>query len=169
MTASSSANRGGFQTRLRALLLEGLKLIGIALACLVILTIIVVLSVKTGITVPKRWVGLVGWTGVLVWVIFRQYKTSLRHARFWFAFSPLLLVHLTAFVVVLERYPEWGINWFMPFVIVEAPIMAMAIETALPRNHSRTIHQQFTELMLRCGFTLTDSTDSMEHNKYSDL
>jgi len=124
-------------TRILAFALEGLKLFGIAVGCLLILAAVVLFSIKTGIVVPKRWFGLCAWTGLLIWFVCKQCRRHVRQARFWVIFLALLLIHSMAFIVVLQRYPEWGLGWFAPIFIIEAPFMVMAVETLIPRKHSR--------------------------------
>ena len=118
-------------SRLVSFALEALKLFGIALACFVAIGAVTLISIRYGIVIPSRWLGLCFWTGFLVWIICRQYRSNLRKVKFWVAFSILLGIHLVAFIVVLRTYPEWRVAWF-PFVaIVEVPFIAMALELFL--------------------------------------
>jgi hypothetical protein len=120
-----------------ALTLEGLKLFGIALGSLLVLAVVFFVSIKTGIVVPVRWVGLCGWTGLLIWFICKQCKRHIRQARFWVTFLGLLLIHVIAFIAALQKFPEWRLAWFALIFIVEAPFLVIVIETVIRREHSR--------------------------------
>jgi hypothetical protein len=124
-------------SRLVSFALEALKLFAIAVACFVAIGAVTLVSVRYGIVVPFRWVGLCVWTGFLVWIICRQYRSNLRHVKFWVAFSILLAIHLAAFIVVLRTYPEWRLAWFPLVAIVEGPCMTVALELFLQRMHRR--------------------------------
>ena len=99
-------------SRLVSFALEALKLFGIALACFVAIGAATLISVRYGIDIPSRWFGLCFWTGFSVWIICRQYRSNLRHLKFWVAFSFLVAIHLVAFIVVLRKYPEWRLVGF---------------------------------------------------------
>jgi len=125
-------------SRLVSFALEALKLFGIALACFVAIGAVTLISVRYGIVIPSRWFGLCFWTGFLVWIICRQYRSNLKHVKFWVTFSGLLAIHLTAFIVVLRTYPEWRVAWFPLVAIVEVPCLAAALELFLHRMHRRS-------------------------------
>src|SRR5215831_7474700 len=97
----------GVLSRLASFALEALKLFGIALICFVLIGAVTLISVRYEIVIPSRWFGLCFWTGFLVWIICRQYRSNLRHVRFWVAFSILFAIHLAIFMVVLRTYPQW--------------------------------------------------------------
>jgi hypothetical protein len=126
-----------FSTRFLNLVLEGLKLFGIALAALLVIAIAVFVSVKTGIIIPRRWFGFCVWTGLLIWSVCRLCKRHRRRTKFWLAFAGLLAVHVMAFVVVLRTFPDWGLGWFMPIFLVEAPLMVVLLETVATEKSSR--------------------------------
>jgi len=121
----SNASMNTVQTRLRtrffSFALEAAKLVGIAIVCLLILAAVVIVSAKTGIKVPERWIGLTFWTCFLLWFVFRQHKNDLGQLRFWLALLGFLGVHVTVFVLVLQTYPAWRPIWFMFIVMLEAP------------------------------------------------
>ena len=134
MNTAKPVSSVSFPTRLARFALEALKLFGIALVCLVVLGVVILVSVRFGIVVPKRWIGLCYWTGFLVWLTCRTHRPNLKHVRFWVAFSILLAIHFAVFIMVLRAYPEWRMAWFMLVAIVEAPCVAMALEVFL-RKH----------------------------------
>jgi len=98
------------------------------------MAVAVIVSTKTGITVPKRWFGLCVWTGLLTWFVQRLCKHHRRKTKFWLAFGGLLVVHVLAFVVLLRSITEWGLGWFMPVFLVEAPIMVVLLETVVAKK-----------------------------------
>jgi hypothetical protein len=130
--------RPPLSARLLALLLEGLKLFAIALGCLIILALVIFISAKTGIVVPFRWAELCFWTGFLLWVICRQYNTYLKQFRFWFALLCLILIHLIAFIIVLQRYPDWRSIWYVPIVVIEVRCMGTVLDATMRDKHSRS-------------------------------
>jgi len=133
---SNPAERVPQSVRIRSLILEGLKLFGIALAALVVIAVAIFVSIKTGITIPKRWFGFCVWTGLLIWFVQRLCKHHRRNSKFWLAFGGLLVVHISVFVVVLRSITAWGLGWFAPVFIVEAPIMVVLLEAVVARKPS---------------------------------
>lgn len=121
-------------------ILEAAKLFGIAIVCLLLIGVAVILSAKTGIVVPARWFGLFYWTCALLWFVFRQHKRDLRFGRFWLALTAFLMVHVTAFAVLLRAYPAWRPIWFMFIFIIEGPIFLVALENLVhPRSHRKHV------------------------------
>jgi len=110
-----------------SLLRESLKLVGIALGCLVAFTVIFLVSMKTGIVIPWRWTALCYWTGFLIWCVCVQFKHHLRQPRFWVTLVGLLVIHMIGFVAVLQRFTEWHSTWFLAVVLVEIPCFAVAL------------------------------------------
>src|SRR5258708_5350309 len=108
--------------------LEAAKLFGIAVVCLLVIGAAVILSAKTGIVVPARWFGLFYWTCALLWFVFRQHKRDLRSGRFWTALSVFLIVHVTAFAIVLRAYPAWRPIWFMFVFMIEGPLVLVSFQ-----------------------------------------
>ena len=131
-----STQRPPLSTRILALALEGLKLFGIAVGCLIIFALILFISIKTGIAVAWRWIALSYWTGFLIWLILRLNKANLRHVKFWVTLFCLLLIHVTAFVVLLQRHPEWRLIWYVPIVVIEAPCMGMVLDVVMGNKDS---------------------------------
>jgi hypothetical protein len=123
-------------TRILAFALEGLKLFGIAVGCLIIFALVLFISTKAGIAVAWRWIALSYWAGFLIWLICRLNKANLRQVKFWVTLFCLLLIHITAFVVLLQRYPEWRLIWYVPIVVIEAPCMGMVLDAVMGNKHS---------------------------------
>ena len=69
-----------------------------------------------------------------IWFVYRHCKRKRRDTKFWLAFAGLLLVHVMAFIIVLRAIPDWGIGWFVPVFLVEAPIMVVLLETVAPKK-----------------------------------
>ena len=130
------ADRVPLSTRILNLILEGLKLVSIAIAVLLVIAVAIFVSAKTGITIPKRWFGFCIWTILLIWFVQRLGKHHRSNRTFWLAFGGLLVVHVLVFVIVLRRFTEWGLGWFMPVFLVEAPAMVVLLETVVARKTS---------------------------------
>jgi hypothetical protein len=137
MNTSIPSRNVTFSARLMTWVLEGLKLIGIALVCLVVIGIGIFLSIKTGIVISARWFGLFYWTCFLAWFICRQLRSDLRRAKFWVTLLAFLAVHVGAFVVVLQSYPEWRSIWFMLIALIEWPLMTSAVRSIVETRHHR--------------------------------
>jgi CDP-diglyceride synthetase len=134
MNTAKPVSSVAWPARIASFALEALKLIGIALACFVVIGGVTLIFVQNGIVIPSRWFGLSFWTGFLVWIICRMYRSNLTHSIFWVTFSILLSLHLAVFIVVLRTYPEWRMAWFPLVAIVEVPCIAMALDV-LQRKH----------------------------------
>jgi hypothetical protein len=116
--------------RLRSFILEALKLVAIAVACLVVFAIGFFIWVKTGLIkfqIPARWFGLFYWTCALLWVILRQFKSDLRRVKFWVVLLTVLALHIGGFALVLRGYPEWRTVWFLPIFIIEGSLVMAAL------------------------------------------
>jgi hypothetical protein len=119
-------------------ILEAAKLFGIAIVFLLVIGAAVIVSAKTGIVVPARWLGLFYWTCALLWFVFRQHRHDLRYGRFWLVLSAFLMVHVTAFAIVLRAYPAWRPIWFMFIFMIEAPLALVSLENVV---HPRRIRK----------------------------
>ena len=116
--------------RLWIFLSEGLKLLTIAVGCLVVFGIAFFVWVKTGLIrfhIPARWFGLFYWTCALLWVILRQCKGDLRRVKFWVVLLALLALHVGGFAFVLRSYPEWRAAWFVPIFLIEGSLLMAAL------------------------------------------
>jgi hypothetical protein len=117
MPIPNAPERKPLSSRLGSLLRESLKLIGIALGCLVAFTVIIFVSLKTGIVIPWRWAALCYWTGFLIWCICVQFKQHLRQPKFWITLFGLLVIHMIGFITVLQGLPSgirrgfWQLYW----------------------------------------------------------
>src|SRR5689334_3498840 len=125
MNATSPPKASTLVTRFGSFALEGLKLFGIAVLALLIISAAVIVSIKTGISIPARWFGLFSWTCALLWVVFQQCKGEVRSGRFWLALGVLLAVHIASFTLLLRAYPEWRMAWFMLIFLIEAPLLTV--------------------------------------------
>jgi hypothetical protein len=137
MTTPSSPQNVTLSRRLESFVVESLKLLAVALASLVVIGLALVASAKAGIVIPARWLGLFYWTCALLWFICRQYKSNLRHGKFWVVLLTLLALHVGAFAVVLRSYPEWRMAWFMPIFLIEAPLVMAVLRSVVHTRHHR--------------------------------
>jgi hypothetical protein len=136
MPIPNAPERKSLSLRLRSLLRESVKLIGIALGCLVAFSVIFFVSVKSGIVIPWRWTALSYWTGFLIWCVCVQFKQHLRQPKFWITFLGLLVIHVLGFIAVLQRSTEWHNTWFLAVVLVEVPCFAVALGVAVDMKRS---------------------------------
>src|SRR5580698_4417038 len=136
MPFPNTPERKSLSSRLGSLLLESLKLVGIALGCLVVFSVIIFVVLKTGIVIPWRWTALCYWTGFLIWCICVQFKQHLRQAKFWITFLGLLVIHVIGFIAVLQRFTEWHNTWFLAVVLVEVPCFAVALGLVVDKKLS---------------------------------
>jgi hypothetical protein len=125
------------RTRLVSFILEAAKLVGIAIACLLVVAAVVIFSAKTGIKIPERWIGLVFWTCFLLWFVFQQHKRDVRHLRFWLVLATFLTVHVAVFAVVLRAYPAWRTIWFMFIIMIEGPLVLLALQNVVHPRRNR--------------------------------
>lgn len=138
MTNTNVAENATPSARLRVFALEALKLLSIAIASLVVIAIVVVVSAKTGIVIPARWCGLFFWTCALLWIVCRQHKHHLRQGKFWVALLGLMSVHLAIFVPVLRAYPEWREALFPFAFVIEGTVILAALDKVLRHRRQQT-------------------------------
>ena len=124
------------RARFLSFILEAAKLFGIAIACLLVIGAAVIVSAKTGFAVPARWLGLFYWTCALLWFVFQQHKRDLRHSRFWLVLLAFLMVHVTAFAVVLRAYAAWRMLWFMFIFMIEGPLVLVVLDNIVHPRHN---------------------------------
>jgi hypothetical protein len=103
--------------------------VGIALAALAAFALIFALSIRTGIVIPGRWIGLVMWTAIVFGVVVRARRKYWTLPIFWLAVAGLLIIHLLAFALVLNTYPQWRPLWFIPVAIGEAAMLGAVLDT----------------------------------------
>jgi hypothetical protein len=64
-----------------------------------------------------KWEGLAGFTLVLFWLFVGRSEKYLKQKRFWLVVAILLAGHLVAFSIVLSRFEEWKLVWFIVMAI----------------------------------------------------
>ncbi len=113
--------------------------LGLALASLIVFTLVFALSVRTHIVVPFRWVMLTTFTAVLVAATVQGSRKYWRFVAFWFILSGLLCLHLVIFILVLRNFPDFKVIWYVPAVIIEAGIFGTVYDLLLadPSRRSR--------------------------------
>jgi hypothetical protein len=119
---------------------------GLALAGLAVTTLLVALSIRFGMTeyITGGWIGFVGYTGLLLWVVVRNAKPHWYRWNFWLMALGLLITHCSIFVAILRVYPQWRMIWFWPITVVEAGVIGATIEWLFPEKH--TSHHRTNEL-----------------------
>lgn len=80
-------------------------------------------SVPPHAAFPTKWVGLIVFTAVAFGDTLQSCKRHWRLARFWLAFTTLLLLHSVIFALVLLRAEHWRLIWFVPVGAVEFPLL----------------------------------------------
>ena len=124
--------------RLRIFILEALKLLAIAVGCLVVFTIAFFIWVKTGLIrfhISARWFGLFYWTCALLWVLLRQFRADLRRVKFWVVLLVLLAFHVGGFALMLRSYLEWRTAWFVPVFLIEGSLVMAALNGLVHTRH----------------------------------
>jgi hypothetical protein len=102
--------------------------VGLALGALAVLTLVFVLSIRTGISVPRQWVLLTIWTLLVFWVIVIRRRERWTRSTFWLAVVGLLAGHLLVFVTILKNYPQTRPVWFACVAVVEAGILGAFLD-----------------------------------------
>ena len=107
--------------------------VGIALAALAAFVIIFMVTVALNNGKPPHistaGFFLAGWTGFLLWWAIKSYRSLWRRVGFWLAIIALLCVHLPAWLIVLQRYPQWRPMWFIPFVLIEGLVFSAFVDS----------------------------------------
>lgn len=116
---------------------RSLLYLGTALASLAIFALIFFLTVRSGTSVPFRWVMLTVFSVALLFIILKYYRAFWNRPALWLCCAGVLTVHLAIFIPILRSYPEFRPLWFVPIVVVEAAI-AGAICGPLLRNSGAT-------------------------------
>lgn len=82
-----------------------------------------------GDTAVGNWIGLVGVTICLVWLIAKDHRWALARPRFLLLMGGLLLVQLGAFILALRQFPfEWRAPTWGGIFFVEFIAVSMALE-----------------------------------------
>lgn len=99
--------------------IRGLVLEVVIAATLVVALVVWGFSVPIGTPFPARWIGLIASTSITFGYALRWCRPYWHRARFWFAFTALLVLHTGIFVAVLLNVEEWRLVWF-PFAELPA-------------------------------------------------
>lgn len=105
--------------------------VALALAGLVGIGLLVATAIYTGIAFIGGWVGLIGYTLVLFWIIVSRWREYWNRTMFWLIIASLLTLHLLGFVAVLRIYPQWRMIWFLPIIVLEAALFSFILDTLL--------------------------------------
>jgi hypothetical protein len=120
--------------------------IGLALVGLAVMTLLVAVCIRFGLTryITGVWIGLIGYTGLLFWVVVRNARPHWYRWNFWLITLALLATHCSIFVAILHVYPEWRMIWFWPITVFEAGVLGAILEWLFPETHMR--HRRVAEL-----------------------
>jgi hypothetical protein len=108
--------------------------VAIAISSLAAFSIVFALSIRTGIVISSGWIGLAMWSAIIFGVVVRSRRRHWARGTFWLATAGLLTVHLLAFTVALNTYPQWRPVWFIPIAIVEAGLFGIVLDTLFERR-----------------------------------
>jgi len=113
--------------------------LGLAVAGLTAATILLTLCIHFGITgyATGGWIGFIGYTGLLFWVILRQSRPHWYRRMFWLSAVWLLMFHCFIFVTILKAYPQWRMIWFWPITVIEGGVIGGMFEWLFPEKHTR--------------------------------
>ena len=112
---------------------------GLAFAGLAVITLVLALSIHFKVTgyLTGGWIGFVGYTGLMFWVVVRWAKPHWYRWHFWLVILAMLTTHCSAFAAILRVYPSWRMIWFWPITIVEAGVIGATVEWLFPERHVR--------------------------------
>jgi hypothetical protein len=122
-----------FEMTIKNILLRTLLYLGVALSFLAVMALITFVSVRTGFSIPIRWVGLAVFTGIISWFVFHQYHTAAKERLFWLTTSTIMAVHLIGFVFLLLYIPRWPLVWFLPTTLIEVSLIVVIMEKVFRR------------------------------------
>lgn len=94
--------------------------LGLAFASLAVLALIIAISIRTNFVIPFRWVMLVAFTALLIWIEIKTYRRYWSRPIFWLTVAVMLCIHLAVFIAILRNYPGFRPFWLAPATIVEA-------------------------------------------------
>ena len=81
-----------------------------------------------------RWIGLAIMTALLFGVVLEDSGRLLRKGKFWFSFTSFLIVHCTAWAIILIHAKTWKFIWFYP-MIIEVPLLSSIKRYLRQRMH----------------------------------
>ena len=116
---------------------RSLLYVGLAVAFLVVFSLIFLLSVKEKTSIPRQWFFLAGYTTVLAYAMIKESREYWVQISFWFLCAAIIAAHLAVFIPILRIYPEFRPVWFWPIVIVEAGAFGVICELLLPLSKRR--------------------------------
>ena len=111
--------------------------LGIAIASLIIFSLVVVLGVRAHISVPFQWVWLAIFTGGFTYAIVKSSRAYWTRVSFWMICAAALAVHLWGSIHLIGLYPEFKPVWYVPIVMTEAGIFGVLCELILGRSLKR--------------------------------
>ncbi len=74
-----------------------------------------------------RWWSLAGTTALIFWAVVKQFRHHWHRLSFWLKVAGLLAIHLLAYAVLLSRFPEWRLLWFVPLSVVEGGLLVLVL------------------------------------------
>jgi len=74
-----------------------------------------------------RWWELAAVTALLLWATAREFQRHWHRWSFWLHLSWLTALHVAGWTVVLMRVDKWGAIWFVPPIVVEAPLLILCL------------------------------------------
>jgi len=86
-----------------------------------------------------RWGGLVLYTPVIFGAVIQQHRQFWKQAAFWVTIAILLLLHIAAFSMLLQRVQEWRIVWYGLAGVFEGPAMMFVCGRAARKFPSTNI------------------------------
>jgi hypothetical protein len=116
---------------------RSLLYVGLAVAALAGIGLLVAIRIHTSIALTSGWIGLVGYTSLLLWVTISRSRERWHRPMFWLAVVGLLVVHLLTFAEILRSYAEWRMIWFLPVVIFEAGLFSIILNVLLGYDAKR--------------------------------
>ena len=101
--------------------------VALGMGIVVAAVLFALLSIYTGKTIPIGWLGLGGFTPLLLWLVIRSQRRHWKRLEFWLAMTGLAVLHVLAFVAILMHYPQWPLLWFVPVTLLEAGVFIVIL------------------------------------------
>jgi len=109
--------------------------IGLAIGGILVLALALYVSVQENLHIPKKWIALTFFTGVLLFAIMKVYRPYWGRLGFWLLSVGILLVHLAIFIPLLMSYPEFRPAWYVPAVTAEVVAVGAIFGALLDGPH----------------------------------